>query len=252
VTEAQAIVSVLLASLGFVVVLATAFVILSRHHLRLARRRHRSLDQLAQITSARRRMLAYPLPPRWAVVRSTNTACLREFLGLDPVPLTPWSEALARSREPELFVSPPVEGWTLLIGGDLPDPVADVDATYCFLLRLSREFGEVQFYSVDRVLNFHAWARYREGRVDRAYAWASETLWNEGRMTLDERLLGCRCRAYGSEPEELPYGEVSPEQTNAERVPLLARRWGPDFATASEILLQQEGVESGGDEADRA
>ncbi len=241
------VILVLLGSFGLVVGTAVAFVLVHRRHLRQWRRQNRSIDQLARVTSARRRMLAFPLPSRWIAVRSAHTALIRGALG-DVAPAAAWSDALSRAPERSLFVSAPVEGWTLVIGGAVPDPVLDIDAAYRFLVDLSREVGEVQFYASDRVLNFHAWARVRDGRVTRGYAWAGDTLWNEGRPTLDERLLGLRAREYGAEMPVPRYGETSPEQTNAERVPLLARRWGIDFATASELLLQAEGVARGGDD----
>ncbi len=240
----------LFASFGLVLGIAVAFVLLHRRYIRQWRRQNRSVDQLARITSARRRVLAFPLPPRWVAVRTGNTALVREVLG-HVTPSSGWADALGRARERALFVSAPVDGWTLVIGGRLPDPVSDVDATYRFLTDFSRDLGEVQFYGADRVLNFHAWARLRDGRVVRGYAWAGETLWNEGRLTLEERLLGLRAREYGAEPPELRYGETSSEQTNTERVPLLARRWGTDFATASELLLHSEDVTSDDDLEER-
>ena len=227
------------------------FSFLIRHHNReqkLLRRRNRGVDQLTHLTSARHRVLPYPLPPRWLVVRSSNTAYLRDLLGLHTA--VPWSEALSRARERALFISNPVNGWTLLVGGAIPDPAQDIDALFRCLTRVSADVGEVQFFAGDRVLNFHAWARLRDGRTLRAYAWSGEVQWNEGWMTLEERLLGLRCRTYGEEASSLRYGEIPAEQTNAERVPLLARRWCIDFAAASEVLLAQEGVESGGEETD--
>ena len=159
---------------------------------------------------------------------------------------------MARLRERRVFVSPPVDGWTLVIGAGLPDPAADVDVAYRFLTRLSRSIGEVHFYSADRVLNFHSWARLDSGRVTRAYAWAGETVWNEGRSTLEERLLGMRCRAYAEEPPPVRFGEVPSELHNTERVVLLARRWSVDPMAAIEILLQQEAVGSEEDESPEA
>lgn len=232
-----------------VIGVAFVFAWLIRRHNReqnSRRRANRSLDQLTLFNSARNRVLPYPLPPRWMIIRSSNTAFLREFLGLRQS--VPWGEALSRARERALFISNPVNGWTLLIGGALPDPVQDVDAVYRCLQRLSAEIGEVQFYSADRVLNFHSWARFRNGRAQRAYACAGDVLWNEGWMTLEERLLGVRCRNYGDEVPALRYGEIPSDQTNTERVPLLARRWSLDFAMASEVLLAQEGIESPGGE----
>ena len=156
----------------------------------------------------------------------------------------PWSEALMRCRDKMLFVSPPVEGWTLIVGGAIPDPSDDVDACYHFLTRLSRDIGEVQFFAADRVLNHHAWVRVRDGHVVRGYAWSGETLWNEGRITLDERFLGLQVHDYAEDIQPVRYDEAPAEQTNAERVVLLARRWGIDPIEASEIILQVEHLAS--------
>ena len=239
-TAIQGLAIGLLVSFGVVIAVASAFATIYRRHLRAMRRANRLLDPLSPLVGARRRPLALPLPPRWMAIRSTNTVFLREILGLDPAVATSWSEALGRCRERTFFVSPPLDGWSLVIGAAIPDPFVDVDASYRFLTGLSRVIGEVHCHSADRVLNFHSWACLREGQVVRAYAWAGETLWNEGRQTLDERLLGLHCRAYGEEAEAVRYGAVLPEQHNTERVVLLARRWSLDPVAASEILLHQE------------
>lgn len=241
----------LLASLLFVLGLAVFFFTIYRRDRRRLRRAGRQIDPLGPLTTARRRPLHFPMPARWLALRSTNTAAVRELFGVTSAPATPWSEALARSRMRRIFVSQPVDGWTLVIGGGVPDPAQDIDAAYRFLTRASFALGEVHFYAADRVLNFHTWARLDDGRVTRAYGWAGETLWNEGRVTLEERLLGLRCRAYGEEPEPVRYGDAPPELHNTERVILLARRWSIDPVVASEILLQLEAVKSGED-GDRA
>ena len=238
----------LLISLLAVLGLALAFFTVYHRDRRRVRREGRQLDPLVPLTSARRRPIPFLLPPRWLALRSSNTALIREALSRADEPLVPWSEALARVRERAVFVSPPVDGWTLVVGAGVPDPAQDVDVAFHFLARMSRALGEVHFYSADRVLNFHSWARLDSGRVTRAYAWAGETLWNEGRTTLEERLLGLRCRAYGEDPDPVRYGDVPPEMHNTERVVLLARRWSIDPVAVSEILLQQEAVESEEDE----
>jgi hypothetical protein len=241
----------LLGSLGFVFGLTFAFFLMYRRHLRrLHRDDQEQFRRVAKSAIPRRRPPAYPLPARWLAIRSANSVSVRDTLPA-PSPVVPWSEALARSRERAWFVSPPVDGWTLVVGSRLPDVAQDVDRVYRFLAQLSRELGEVHFYSADRVLSFHAWAQWDHGRVVRAYAWAGETVWNEGRPTAEERLLGLRCREYGEIPEAARYGEIPPEVHNTERVGLLARRWSLDLAAASEILLQHEAVESEDDDEAR-
>lgn len=228
-----------LSAFGLVVGLGVVFVGLYRRHLWHLRRLNRGVDRLAALALHRGALGGHP-PPRWLAIRSTNTPLLRELLRLDPTAVRLWSEALSRFREPSLFLSPPIDGWSLVIGGALPDPAIDVDLCFHFLTRLSREIGEVQLFSADRVLSYHSWIRLREGRVVRAYAWAGTTEWNEGRVTLDERLLGLRIRNYGEEVESTGYGELLPEQINCERVAQLARRWSVDPIIASELILQQE------------
>lgn len=236
---------------GTVVAIAAVLAAVYRRHLRDMRRANRQFDPLAPLVGSRRRPLALPLPPRWLAIRSVNTHFIRETLGVDQPSGMSWSESLIRARERTYFVSPPLDGWTLVIGAAIPDPALDVDLSFRFLTDLSRTVGEVHCYAADRILNFHTWACLRDGRVTRAYAWAGEALWNEGRTTLDERLLGLRCRDYGEEPEPVRYGTVSAEQHNTERVILLARRWSLDPVIASELLLQGESAAAGEDSDER-
>jgi hypothetical protein len=235
-----------LGAFGLVLALGATFVAVYRHQLRRIRPHVGRHHPSAAIWGGPGSMPFDP-PSRWLAIRSSNFPLLKEaFRGLlDPA--ASWSEALARVREQVVFLSPQVQGWTLVVGGGLPDPGRDVDVLYQFLMHLSRECGEVQFFCVDRVLSHHSWARLRDGRVIRAYAWAGETVWNEGRVTLDERLLGLRIQDYGEEAEPLRYGETTPMQNNCDRVLLLARRWSLDPVGASDFILHQEDLESDDD-----
>lgn len=236
----------LIACFGLVLGGGVAMILVHRRHLREWREQQRRWAVPPEVLrDARRRSVSLPLPGRWMAIRSSNTVHVKASLGVSAGAIA-WSEALSRAREDRLFVSAPVDGWTLVIGEALPDPAQDVDALYRFLVGASRETGEVQFFSIDRVLGFHAWARLREGRVVRGYAWAGSTEWNEGRPTLDERVLGLRCRDYGDVADPWVPGQTSQELENSERVPLLARRWGISLAAATETLLQAEFVEPGG------
>jgi hypothetical protein len=237
----------LMACFGLVVVAAVAMILMHRRHLREWRRKQSWAVSGKVGGAVRRTALVVPLPRRWVAIRSGNTSHVMGSLGR-PAFSVPWSEALARVGERRLFVSSPVSGWTFVVGDALPDPVQDVDRLYRFLSGTSREVGEVQFFSIDRVLGHHAWARLRDGRVQRGYAWSGAVEWNEGPLTLDERLLKLRCHDYGESPPQASLGEATAEMENAERVPLLARRWGMDLAAATEVLLHAEGVEmEGGD-----
>jgi hypothetical protein len=238
----------LLFLVGVVSVLLVTFIVVSRRHVKRALAAKRGDGASASGPPVRRRAAPFQMPARWLAVRSSNTPLVAEAaLTRESAPAA-WSDALSRSTERTVFVSAAVDGWTLLIGGGIPDASLDSDRLYHFLRRMSMAAGEVHFFSADRVLNHHGWVRMDDGRVTRAYVWAGETLWNEGRVTLEERELGLRCRAYCEDAEPGRYGEAPPELHNTERVLLLARRWSIDPLAATEVLLHQEAVESGGDD----
>lgn len=175
-------------------------------------------------------------PASWIAVRSRSTQAVQAALGLsNPKPCT-WLEGLARDQK--LFISPPIQGWVLVAGSRVPDAGDDVDTTFRFLLELSRKLGHVQYFSANRILGHHAWARAEAGRVVRAYAWAGKTLWNQGVKTRAELELGLKCFQYLETPDRA-FGQSDVLATNTEKVPLLAARWSLDPAAVDERALEQ-------------
>ena len=190
-------------------------------------------------TDARLQPSIFSTPPRWMAVRSGNPYVVQAALGLHkPTPCS-WEEGLTATHERKLFISPSINGWVLVIGSRLPDPSEDVDRCFRFLLDLSRKVGHVQFFSLNRVVNHHAWVQLQHGQVLRAYAWAGKTIWNQGRKTTAEMELGLRCFDYAQGPDAAPYNQNDPLQHNTERVPLLARRWSVDPAAVDARRLKE-------------
>ena len=176
-------------------------------------------------------------PAAWLAVRSRNPRAVQTALALNnPQPCT-WLEGL--TREQKLFIAPPVNGWIFVVGSGLPDASDDIDATFRFLLDLSRKLGHVQFFAANRVLGHHAWARVEAGRVVRAYAWAGRTLWNQGVKTRAELELGLKCFHYLEAPELPLFGQTDVLVVNTEKVPLLAARWSLDPAAIDERVFEQ-------------
>ena len=138
----------------------------------------------------------FEAPNRWLAVRSQNPRAIQDALGLQHARDCTWSDAIGASFEPRLFIAPPVDGWILVMGCDLPDPADDIDECFKFLCALSHKLGEVQFFSRHRAVSHHGWARLNDGNVLRAYAWAGETLWNQGTITEAEHDLKLLCLAY--------------------------------------------------------
>jgi len=176
-------------------------------------------------------------PGAWLAVRSRNVHAVQAALDLhNPQPCT-WAEGLA--GEQRLFIAPPVNGWILIVGSELPDPAEDVDACFRFLVNLSRKIGHVQFFSANRVLGHHAWIQAASGRIVRAYAWAGRTLWNQGAKTRAELELGVKCFQYFESPERaLPFAQSDIVMMNTEKVPSLAARWSIDPADIDERAFE--------------
>jgi hypothetical protein len=179
-------------------------------------------------------------PARWLAVRCNNAAMVQAALNLRQAVPCSWEEGLVETSEGKLFVSRPISGWVLVVGPGLPEPADDVDVCYRFLRDLSRKLGNVQFYSVNRVLSHHAWALLENGEVYRAYAWAGETLWNEGFVTAAERELGMVCFEYGCEVNVFVSREALAGDT--EKLNQLAGRWSLDPAAMAASSWRTQGM----------
>jgi hypothetical protein len=128
----------------------------------------------------------------WLAIASDDTAAVASALQLRGVRESTWEDGIKGAYESSIFVTPPLGEWTLAVGAAL-FPKEWVDAFVRPLLeRLSREFGEAQYFCTHQDAGLHAWARARDGRLLRGFAWADKekaTLWNEGALTAEERSL---------------------------------------------------------------
>ncbi|HEX4182792.1 MAG TPA: hypothetical protein VHY34_06010 [Caulobacteraceae bacterium] len=144
----------------------------------------------------------------WFAIKTVDVQSVAEALGLTGLRPSNWSNGIedACQSSPEhpitVFVSPPVEGWTFVVGAGLPYP-ADSDRNggnlpfgkrfRTLFGELSRRFEEVQFFGSDRVVDFSAWARAHNGQAIRVFSYVGaqgEVLANEGGQTPEERALG--------------------------------------------------------------
>lgn len=162
-------------------------------------------------------------PCCWVAVRGVSPETVKLALGLNRAEPCSWAEGLSGGHD--FFISPRLNGWVIVTGMGLPNPTDDVDATFLFLTSLSQKLGHVQYFYASRLLHHHAWARLDDGGVTRAYAWADETVWNQGTETLPELETGVRLFGYGEYAATVLDAEV-----NFDKVPQLAARWSLDPA----------------------
>ncbi len=127
---------------------------------RKRRNQFEDLDLRMFISNSRVRQILMEHPCTWLAIKGNNSKRVQRALGLHNAIPCSWEEGLveAQAEHHKLFVSPPVNGWILVVGSDLPEPDEDVDKCFLFVRQVSRKLGHVQYFSVNRVLNYHAWA----------------------------------------------------------------------------------------------
>jgi len=188
-----------------VAILAFLWMIFLQRRNRAAARLHPTIGEMHPSHTAVR-------PTTWLAVRSLESAMVRAAL----------------PGKAEFFISPRVNGWVIVTGPGLPDPGEDVDDCFLFLTAVSRSLGHVQFFHMEKFSAHHAWVRMDEGCVTRAYAWAGETVWNQGVATLAENGLGMKCFAYGEDSAMGFWPTKEQAAANVEKIPRLAARWSLD------------------------
>jgi hypothetical protein len=239
----QSVVAILLIMLLITSVVVGAFLVGLAEHYR--KRRQKASAALLDAEDANELFIPFLFdrPNRWLTVRCSNIIKVQNALGLgNPKPCS-WTEGFSKISESRLFISPPVQGWIMIVGQGLPDPGDDIDLLYHFLMKIARELGSVQYFSANRVFNHHAWARIENGEVYRAYAWAGETLWNQGELTAAEKALELKCYEYGQPPIPFPFSARDSHAANTEKVLQLAARWSVDpMAVNSQNLKASYGI----------
>ena len=136
----------------------------------------------------------------WLAVRSRDTQAVARALGLVAPEPCNWRSGIGTVYDAHLgndhvFVSPPVNGWTFVVGLSLPFPAGRsfADKAMPMLKNLNRSFVEVQYFFAYPPIDCFAWARLLEERVVRAFAITDAgVVWNRGRTTKEERALGLK------------------------------------------------------------
>lgn len=248
ITQNELITALLFLVLGVALGIGVTCLIIVLQFLRKNRsinRPNRALTRRSEFFPRERRFHppVFNPPARWVAVRSGNPLLIQAALGLhNPMPCT-WEEGLSVAQEHKLFISPPINGWILVMGSLLPEPGDDVDRSFRFIVELSRKLGHVQYFSINRPVNHHTWVQADQGAIHRAYSWAGKTLWNQGKLTRAEIELNLKCYGYGEGEERIDYGRPDPAAINTERLPLLAARWSIDpTAIDARMLKENNGI----------
>lgn len=162
----------------------------------------------------------------WFAVRDTNVQELAALFGLSQVQACNWACGLEAASKDSVFISPPIQGWRLVLGRQLP--FAATEEVAALLTRASHLAEEAQFFATHRVVEFHCWMKAQAGTLVRAYAYLgdhNEVTQDIGPRTTDEPdgLLTTATLALLEEDEDL-----MPVYPDEELVMTIAAAWSID------------------------
>jgi len=181
--------------------------------------------------------LPVPFGPKaaWLALDTTDTEAVAAALGLREVRASSWAEGIEAAYQASVFVTPPLADWTLAVSTALFPPDRVEVFVKPLLERLSRQFGEAQYFCTHRAVELHLWARARQGRLVRAFGWLGEkglTLWHEGPPTRAERDLG-----FGFLDGQPATGTPAPDETGVMQIAAL---WSVDPTTLDEHFKEPQ------------
>jgi len=130
----------------------------------------------------------------WWALPSLDTQAVVDAIRLqDPLPAN-WHTGVKSAYENSVFVTPPIDAWTLIAGFALPPKSQKArDEVFDSLLALSQSFGTALVFATNHIVEYHVWAKAVAGSLIRGYGWVGEsgrTFWDEGPMTPEEQELG--------------------------------------------------------------
>lgn len=163
------------------------------------------IPQVTNIDSAPDTPISFGYKTSWFAVPTDDTDLVVSVLGLRNVVDANWQAGFYykvepydghhESRNKRIFVTPPIDGWTL-VETDLnytADTSENINTLEGLLRDLSEKFGEAQYFGSYRVVDYASWYRFKNGNLVRGYSYAGGAngyYVNKGKTTSEETMLG--------------------------------------------------------------
>jgi len=123
---------------------------------------------------------------QWIAVKTNYREKVAATLGLTQLELANWSHGLEKAGDNHVFLTPNINSWILAVGWGLGE-VWDKTA---LLEKLSREYGEAQFFLTHEGAHSYTYIRYANGEMVRHFhCEEGEILTNKGKPTDTELAL---------------------------------------------------------------
>lgn len=133
----------------------------------------------------------------WFAIPTEDSERVLKAFGLKDTTIANWETGIdmVYSHLEFAFITPPVDGWTFVLGLGLPsfDTEESTGKLLALIETLGALFPDFYYFGTHRVVEFHAWVRISKGKIERAYAYLGErgeTLYETGAQTKEETALG--------------------------------------------------------------
>ena len=179
----------------------------------------------------------------WILVSASNPTEIKDFLSLKNARKSNWKEGIKNAYDSGFFISPVVKGRIFIISVNLPGTsfTKGISRVKNLLGKLSKRFGDVQFFGTHRIVEYHSWAHYQKGNLVRGFSYIGESgaiLWNEGKLTPVEKELKyflAHKNFTGDEKPDIFSSEIPAISPNENMVMKIADSWGLSPVLLGEI-----------------
>lgn len=180
------------------------------------------------------------VPARWMAVRATTVRDVRNALELSNATPCSIEDGLAGNHQQALFLAPPVNGWVLITGPGVPDPVNDIDEVYHILRALSIKLGAAQFFCFNRAVGHHGWAWPQVAASSAPSPGPDARSGTRANSPRPNAPSACAAPGIWTPPKSALAREAI--LANVDKVPLLAARWSVDPVSVHQQLPHAIGV----------
>lgn len=123
--------------------------------------------------------LAFGYKCMWIAVKTGNKEKVATLLGLHDIHAENWKKGIEEAYNDKVFITPQIGEWTLVVGNGLAgkNSKSELDEANSYkdkIDKLSKEFGEAQFFATHRVVEYHLWAKSINGQTVRFYSYSGE------------------------------------------------------------------------------
>lgn len=188
-----------------------------------------------------------PFGPKmaWLAIPGYKPSEVISALRLGDVAPANWTKGLteAYADNNQVFVSPALSGWVLVIGKTLWQK-ADMNRSaenIQWLKEVGRLFGNACFFSTMRGLGNHGWVGIRGGNIVRAYGYSGELqelIWLLGDPTEEEIAVN---PAFANEVQEREMPDFRPVIPDEKMVLAMAAGWSVDVSFRNRKYLPDYG-----------